>query len=281
MRRSLWPQALLTLLFACSLAPASLAAQDELGRRPLEHEDYDRWNSVRSSGLSPDGAWVAFTVRPADGDGTLTIRKIATQEQFTIERGASANFTRDSRYAIYLVRPAEKEGEESSRGGAGASLEILDLETERTVSLPGVRSFRLPEEASGWIVYTPSGGSEDAAARKGASVMSETYSIASGGLEPAGPVPAVTPEASEEPKGEPKGKPKSKAKAVKKAPGLQKGKGKSNANAKTGKKAQAVRAVGSPSSSPIPVSSAPSAILVSPMPLSRMPAKASAGNWPD
>ena len=108
---------------------------------------------------------MAFTVRPADGDGTLTIRKIATQEQFTIERGTSANFTRDSRYAIYLVRPAEKEGEESSRGGAGASLEILDLETERTVSLPGVRSFRLPEEASGWIVYTPSGGSEDAAAR--------------------------------------------------------------------------------------------------------------------
>ena len=205
MRRSLWPQAILTLLFACSLAPAALATQDELGRRPLEHEDYDRWNSVRSSGVSPDGAWVAFTVRPAEGDGTLTIRKIATQEQFTIERGTSANFTRDSRYAIYLVRPAKKEGEESSRGGAGASLEILDLETERTVSLPGVRSFRLPEEASGWIAYPPSGGSEDAAARKGASEMSETYSIASGELEPAGPVPAVTPEASEEPGGEPKG----------------------------------------------------------------------------
>jgi len=191
------PALFLTLL-ACSLVPVASASQDELGRRSLEHEDYERWSSVRSSGLSPDGVWVAFTTRPAEGDGTLTIRKVATQEQFTVERGTSASFTRDSRYAIYLVRPAKKDGEESGRGGGASSLEILDLETERTVSLPDVRSFRLPEEASGWVAYTPSGGGDDGAARKGASEMSETYSIAGGALGPAGAAPAAKPEASEE-----------------------------------------------------------------------------------
>ena len=100
MRRHLRLPALLLTLFAGSLAPVASASQDELGRRPLEHEDYELWSSVRSSGLSPDGAWVAFTTRPAEGDGTLTIRKIATQEQFTVERGTSARFTRDSRYAV-------------------------------------------------------------------------------------------------------------------------------------------------------------------------------------
>ncbi len=198
MRRHLCLPALLLTLFSGSLAPVASASQDELGRRPLEHEDYERWSSVRNSGLSPDGAWVAFTTRPAEGDGTLTIRKIATQEQFTVERGTSARFTRDSRYAVYLVRPAKKDGEEGGRGGGASSLEILDLETERTVSLPDVRSFRIPEEGSGWITYSPSGSSGDAAARKGASEMTESYSIARGALGPAGAAPAAKAEAKPE-----------------------------------------------------------------------------------
>ena len=221
MRRLLWPQALLSILLVCSLAPAAPAAQDELGRRPLEHEDYDRWNSVRSSGLSSDGVWVAFTTRPADGDGTLTIRKVATQEQFTIERGASASFTRDSRYAIYLVRAAKKDGEESGRGGGASSLEILDLETERTVTLPGVRSFRIPEEGNGWVTYSLSGGPDDAAARKGASEMTEAYSISGGELGPAGE--GAETRSAEEPAQEPTKEPAEKGKPARKG-GKKKGK---------------------------------------------------------
>ena len=179
MRGHLTLKALLVPLLALPLAPALTASQDELGRRALEHEDYERWNSVRSSGLSPDGAWIAFTTRPAEGDGTLTIREIATQEQFEVERGGSARFTRDSAFALYTVRPASKgDGE---RGGA-SRLEILDLETDRTVTLAGVSSFDLPEEASGWVAYRPATGDDDTAAKKGASKMSETYVIEGGAL---------------------------------------------------------------------------------------------------
>lgn len=182
MRRVLTSPVLLLPLLACALAPLAPALQDEVGRRALEHEDYSRWSSVRTSGLSADGAWVAFTTRPAEGDGTLTIRRIATQEQFVVERGGSARFTRDSRYVLYTVRPESKDGEDGGRRRGASRLEILDLETERTVTLPDVGSFDLPEEASGWVAYSPSSGDDGAAARKGASEMSEAYTIEGGAI---------------------------------------------------------------------------------------------------
>ena len=52
MRRVLTSPVLLLPLLACALAPLAPALQDEVGRRALEHEDYSRWSSVRTSGRS-------------------------------------------------------------------------------------------------------------------------------------------------------------------------------------------------------------------------------------
>ena len=129
---------------ACGLAlfalgvPAESAPQDELGRRQLEHEDYDRWNSLGRAQMTRDGRWVAFTIRPSEGASTLHIREAATRKEYTIENGSRLSFTHDSTHAVYLVVPdpemMEKLREDEDRKGPlpKPRLEILDLEDGST-----------------------------------------------------------------------------------------------------------------------------------------------------
>jgi hypothetical protein len=100
--RSLRLVAGLALVVLCT---PHLSAQDELGRRALDHSDYDKWNSVTSQSLSEDGKWISFAVRPADGASTLTIREVASQKQYTVKNGSGAQFSYDSLFAAYLIQP--------------------------------------------------------------------------------------------------------------------------------------------------------------------------------
>ena len=38
-------------------------AQEELEKRPLEHKDYDRWNTLTDQRLSNDGKWILYSYR--------------------------------------------------------------------------------------------------------------------------------------------------------------------------------------------------------------------------
>ena len=181
------PRFVAALLLLAAAAPP-LVAQDELGRRALEHDDYDRWNTVGSQSLSEDGEWLSFVVRPADGAPTLTIREVASQKQYTVKNGASARFSHDSRYAVYLIQPdpelLEKlEESESKEPRPKPKLEILDLAEGRHVTLHAVRSFDLPEEAATWLAYRPSAPDDAETVRSGESTITESYAIDPSGLK--------------------------------------------------------------------------------------------------
>ncbi|MFT6107986.1 MAG: dipeptidyl aminopeptidase/acylaminoacyl peptidase [Planctomycetota bacterium] len=173
-------------LFA--LWPSPPVAQDELGRRALEHDDYDKWNSLGGSSLSNDGQWVAFSVRPAKGATTLTIREVGSQKQYTIVGGSSARFTSDSRFAAYVIQPDPEVLEKLREQDKGrdelpqSKLEILDLTDGSHVTMNDVRSFSFPEEAPGWITYSPSKPSKKTTVRSGKSEIKETYTIEPNGL---------------------------------------------------------------------------------------------------
>ena len=118
------------LAFALS---ASLAAQ-----RPLTHDDYDGWKSIRATTVSQDGAWVAYQIEPQWGDGVLEVRSTTGNTVWTHARGSGPRFSADGRFCVFTVgkskveertkkvdelRKKAKEASEKKEGGAEASKE--------------------------------------------------------------------------------------------------------------------------------------------------------------
>ncbi len=175
-------------LFLTLAVPIAATAQD--GLRPLTHDDYDSWKSIRGTAYSADGKWIAYTVAPAWGDGELRVRHVENGTRYEHPRGTSATFTADARYVVFsigesVVEEREKRirelaekgkvksqssgggssraeemrrrfggGGGARRGGSGGKgdLGILDLTTGQVEIVENVKGFRVPEDSS-MLVY--------------------------------------------------------------------------------------------------------------------------------
>ena len=56
----------------CLACTSNLVAQQD--KRPLEHEDYDKWKSISGAQLSGDGNWLMYSLRDGKDATELTIR---------------------------------------------------------------------------------------------------------------------------------------------------------------------------------------------------------------
>lgn len=105
-----------------------------------------------------------------------------------MENGARLSFSHDGTYAVYLVVPDPEEldalRKDDEREGPlpEPRLEILHLDAGKTMTVPDVSSFSMPEEGSGWLAYRPAIEAPEAAARSGESKHSETHAIEGGQL---------------------------------------------------------------------------------------------------
>ena len=151
------------LLFTLILG-APLSAQ----RKALEHEDYAVWSRIRDQHLSTDGRWLLYSLVPGDGDGNLTVRAVESDRQFTRARGTDAQFTSDSCYVVFTIGPEEEAVKEADRESVPKneqpkdSIGILDLRsafpagegvTSEHFTAERVQSFKLPEDAAGFVAY--------------------------------------------------------------------------------------------------------------------------------
>jgi dipeptidyl aminopeptidase/acylaminoacyl peptidase len=188
LQRSVAVLCTLALLATMGLAqqPASLtrAQQAPAAKRALTHQDYDSWRSIVSPQVSRDGKFVAYAYQPQDGDGEVVVRNIGTGVDWRAPRGyrppvpppddPGANlaefqaeqarlvrpvFTADSRHLVFTIEPAKAEvakakkekrkPEEMPKNGLG----ILDLSTGMVTRIEKVKTFRVPEDSSGFIAY--------------------------------------------------------------------------------------------------------------------------------
>src|SRR5262245_58767198 len=168
------------------LASMALAQQTApaTAKRPLTHQDYDSWHSIVAQQVSRDGKFVAYAYVPQDGDGEIVVRNIATGVDWRAPRGYRPPvpppdesipnaaeliaeqarllrplFTADSRFLVFGTEPlkaelnkAKKEKrkpEDMPKNGLG----IMDLSTGTVTRIERVKSFRVPEDGSGFIAY--------------------------------------------------------------------------------------------------------------------------------
>ncbi len=173
------------LLGTMVLAQQTAAQQTTAPKRPLTHQDYDSWRSILAQQVSRDGKFVAYAYMPQDGDGEMVVRNIATGVDWRAPRGyrpplpppddPGTNvaefqaeqarllrpvFTADSRFLVFSTEPTKaevnkakkekKKPEEMPKNG----LSIMDLSNGTVTRIERVKTFRVPEDGSGFIAYT-------------------------------------------------------------------------------------------------------------------------------
>src|SRR5258706_9554504 len=89
-----------------------LLAQSKLPPSPA---DYGQWETLvapqRSSGLSPDGKWLAYGINRSNGNNELRIVKVADGTVKTAAFGTQSAFSADSKWAAYSIGYSEAEQE--------------------------------------------------------------------------------------------------------------------------------------------------------------------------
>jgi dipeptidyl aminopeptidase/acylaminoacyl peptidase len=169
--------AILVLLAAVSAAvSAALAPRDVAAQavRPMDHNVYEAWDTIGGETISRDGRWILYNRLRYDRDDVLVVRAVTGDAAHVFPRGTGARFDEASRHVIFTVKPARDSVLQARRDRRRAdqmprdTLAILDLHTGEVARVPGVRSFRLPERAGGWLAYqlerapTAAGGGQPA-----------------------------------------------------------------------------------------------------------------------
>ncbi|MEM7204713.1 MAG: prolyl oligopeptidase family serine peptidase [Planctomycetota bacterium] len=139
---------------------ATLPAQGPT-TRPLTHDDYDQWKSLRGTAYSRDGHWVAYAVQPQWGDGELIVREAAGGAVHRHARGAGPAFSHDSGWVAFKIEPsaveerAERLAELREKGEPPkkkkdddnpADLGLINLSSGALETVPRIKGFDVADE---------------------------------------------------------------------------------------------------------------------------------------
>ncbi len=159
--------------------------------KPISIEDYARFKRIAGATISSDGKWMAYTVTPNEGDGTLIVQSLDTATKHEFPRGSGASFSPSARHVAYFINPPAGRGRGAGRGAAAATggapaapaaraFEIFDLATGTKNSLPAVASFAYSPDGE-WLLIRPQTAAPGAA---------ETGSRGRGAADPSPAAPA-------------------------------------------------------------------------------------------
>ncbi len=214
----------IALLATIPFGVARAQQQAPAAKRPLTHQDYDSWRSVLAQQVSRDGKFVAYAYVPQDGDGEIVVRNITTGVEWRAPRGyrppvpppddPGTNvaefqaeqarllrpvFTADTKFLVFSTEPTKaevnkakkekKKPEDMPKNG----LSIMDLSNGTVTRIERVKTFRVPEDGSGFIAYQMEAkaptrpepaASPSTSPEPGASPSTEPSAVAPGNAEP-------------------------------------------------------------------------------------------------
>ncbi|RFZ94281.1 S9 family peptidase [Mucilaginibacter conchicola] len=123
-------------------------------KKPLDHNVFDGWQNIAAQRLSDNGKWVAFVVKPQEGDAALNIMNTAGKSKTVIQRADTLRFTADSKYAVFLIRPFYKDVRQAKIKKKKPAempkdtLGIVTLGNTQIQKVPAIRTFKIAEKAS-------------------------------------------------------------------------------------------------------------------------------------
>lgn len=128
-------------------------------KRPLNHTVYDNWEAVGTKQLTSNGLWAGYMVNKQEGDATLYLNNLMANSKLTVARGTNLQFSSDSKYAVFVVKPLSKDIRESKikkkkpDDMTKDSLGIANLTNLTIAKIPRVKSYKMPEEGVAFVAY--------------------------------------------------------------------------------------------------------------------------------
>ena len=175
------------LSFILGLPAAAIAQVQD--KRPLEHEDYDHWNTISGTTVSRDGKWLIYTLRDGKANQTLKVRSFESEKEYTIKHGAGVSIAFDGKHVAYRVVPAPellkklKKEEKPKELLPKEKFEILELDSGETITMDAVTRFAMPEENGDWIAFRLEQSEQKAGMQETKAEPSEKFAVTPEGLK--------------------------------------------------------------------------------------------------
>ncbi len=128
-------------------------------RKPLTHDVYDSWKSIKGITLSRDGRWASYETDPQQGDGWLYLYDVKKHSLDSFPRGSGARFSPASDYLVFKIKPQYKVVRKAKRDKKKKenmpkdSLGVVLLKDKSLIRIAKVRSFGVPYENGEWFWY--------------------------------------------------------------------------------------------------------------------------------
>jgi len=141
----------LLLFFVVSIAYAQ--------KKPLDHKVYDTWEAIGTKQLSNNGQLALYSVLQQEGDATLYITNLKTNSKLTVPRATTGQFSNDSRFAAFLIKPFYKDLRQAKIKKTKPdampkdTLGIANLANNTVTKVARVKSFKMPETGFGYLAY--------------------------------------------------------------------------------------------------------------------------------
>ncbi|WP_051417050.1 hypothetical protein [Sediminibacterium salmoneum] len=126
-------------------------------KKPLDHTVYDGWQNIAERIVSDNGAFVAFTVVPQEGDGQLYIKRKDGSAVAAIARGYNANITDNSQFLICRIKAPFKDTRDARIKKKRPdempkdSIAIVNLNNGGIQKMAAVKSFKIADENASHI----------------------------------------------------------------------------------------------------------------------------------
>src|SRR5271165_2474579 len=126
------------LLFVLALS-LPLAAQPKPSIAPA---DYGKWETLGNGVFSPDGKWLAYPIRRADGTYELRISSTAGGKTQIAKLATDPAFSSDSRWIAYAIGVSESDAEKAPAARKPQNkLGLMDLSTGTATTVDDITAF--------------------------------------------------------------------------------------------------------------------------------------------
>ncbi len=129
-------------------------------KKELDHQAYDEWRRIETQLISNDGNFVAYTTEPNGlGNKNLAIKTIDGDEVLSYDRASDPAFSNNSEYLFFEITTDLFELRDLKRKKTKKkdlpkdSLGIYSLNDRKLEKVPGLKSFKVPEEWDGYLIY--------------------------------------------------------------------------------------------------------------------------------
>lgn len=147
---------LIAFVLLIYLTPALFSQEN---KKALTFDDILQWNRITQKIISNDGSFIVYKTEPWKGDPQINILTKTGKKLKTINCGASAEITADSKFVIVTINPGEEEIRQlkfkktKKEDMPENKLGVYQLKNSVLDTISNLKSFQLPKKWNGWLAY--------------------------------------------------------------------------------------------------------------------------------